>query len=100
MTIALEKQSCSLEDRFHKALDVLQGEIFHLEEQHKKALQEIQDLHVIEVQKEKENLQLLQKANEKLNSDKQQVKISQIYADLQEHKEISKILFTLGFCPE
>ncbi|XP_066488272.1 pericentrin isoform X2 [Tiliqua scincoides] len=73
LTIALEKQSRLLEDRYHKALDVLQGEIFHLEQQHKKALQEIQDLHVTEVQKEKENGQLLQKATEQLNSDKQQL---------------------------
>ncbi|XP_053138968.1 pericentrin isoform X2 [Hemicordylus capensis] len=73
LTIALEKQRCLLESDYHRSLDVLQGEILHIEEQHKKAVQELQNLHVAEVQKEKENCQLLQKTIEQLNSDKQQL---------------------------
>ncbi|XP_043361757.1 pericentrin isoform X18 [Dermochelys coriacea] len=54
LNTALQNQRCLLEEENHKALDVLREEVLHMEEHHKKALKELQDLHVAEVQKQKE----------------------------------------------
>lgn len=61
MTVVLGKQRRLLKDDYHNALDVQREEILHIEEQHKKAIQELQDIHLVEVNQEKENCQHLQK---------------------------------------
>ncbi|XP_034995733.2 pericentrin isoform X2 [Zootoca vivipara] len=60
LTIVLGKQRCLLKDDYHNALDVQREEILHIEEQHKKAIQELQDIHMVEVNQEKESGQHLQ----------------------------------------
>nr|XP_042717763.1 pericentrin isoform X8 [Chrysemys picta bellii] len=54
LNTALQNQRCMLEEENHKALDVLREEVLHMEEHHKKALKDLQDLHVAEVQRQKE----------------------------------------------
>ncbi|XP_061463584.1 pericentrin isoform X3 [Rhineura floridana] len=84
LTIALEKQRCLLEDYYHKALDAWRGEMLHIEEQHKKAMQELQDLHVVEVKKEKEKCQHLQK---EVESDKElEEKIKSLNKEIEDAK--------------
>uniref|UniRef100_A0A670HWL9 Pericentrin/AKAP-450 centrosomal targeting domain-containing protein n=1 Tax=Podarcis muralis TaxID=64176 RepID=A0A670HWL9_PODMU len=60
LAVVLGKQRL-LKDDYHNALDVQREEILHIEEQHKKAIQELQDIHLVEVNQEKENCQHLQK---------------------------------------
>ncbi|XP_019378836.1 PREDICTED: pericentrin isoform X3 [Gavialis gangeticus] len=67
LNTALQNQRCLLEEENRKALDVLHKEVLIMEEHHKKALQELQDLHVAEIQKQKEEYsQQLMKELEKL----------------------------------
>ncbi|XP_019409454.1 PREDICTED: pericentrin isoform X1 [Crocodylus porosus] len=67
LNTALQNQRCLLEEENRKALDVLREEVLIMEEHHKKALQELQDLHVAEIQKQKEEYsQQLKKELEKL----------------------------------
>ncbi|XP_063173864.1 pericentrin isoform X3 [Candoia aspera] len=73
LTVALEKQRHLLEDEHRKALDVLQKEVLQMEEEHKKTIQRFQDLHLVEIQKEKENCQQLQRQLEQIKSDKEQL---------------------------
>ncbi|XP_077172806.1 pericentrin isoform X2 [Paroedura picta] len=73
LSAELEKQRCLLEHDYHKSLDLLRAEILHMEEQHKQAMQEFQELHVAEIQKEKEHWQQLQRERAQQNSDKQQL---------------------------
>ncbi|XP_039351242.1 pericentrin isoform X1 [Mauremys reevesii] len=69
LNTALQNQRCMLEEENHKALDVLREEVLHMEEHHKKALKELQDLHVAEVQKQKEEYSWqLQEELEKLKA--------------------------------
>ncbi|XP_077775041.1 pericentrin isoform X2 [Podarcis muralis] len=64
LAVVLGKQRRLLKDDYHNALDVQREEILHIEEQHKKAIQEFQDIHLVEVNQEKENCQHLQKEME------------------------------------
>nr|XP_056712831.1 pericentrin [Euleptes europaea] len=86
LSAELEKQRCLLEHDYHKSLDLLRREILHMEEQHKKAMQELQELHVAEIQKEKEHWHQLQREREQLNSDKQQLeeKIKSLNKEMEE----------------
>ncbi|TFJ99907.1 calmodulin-binding transcription activator 2 [Platysternon megacephalum] len=69
LNTALQNQRCMLEEENHKALDVLREEVLHMDEHHKKALKELQDLHVAEVQKQKEEYSWqLQEELEKLKA--------------------------------
>uniref|UniRef100_A0A8C4WC90 Pericentrin n=1 Tax=Gopherus evgoodei TaxID=1825980 RepID=A0A8C4WC90_9SAUR len=69
LNTALQNQRCMLEEESHKALDVLREEVLQMEEHHKKALKELQDLHVTEVQKQKEEYSWqLQEELEKLKA--------------------------------
>ncbi|XP_035426534.1 pericentrin isoform X3 [Cygnus atratus] len=51
---ALQNQRCLLEEEKDLALDILREEVVHMEEKHRKALQELQDLHEAEIKKHKE----------------------------------------------
>ncbi|XP_021254414.1 pericentrin isoform X8 [Numida meleagris] len=51
---ALQNQRSLLEEEKHLALDILREEVVHMEEKHRKALQELQDLHEAEIKKHKE----------------------------------------------
>ncbi|NXI66860.1 PCNT protein, partial [Anseranas semipalmata] len=51
---ALQNQRCLLEEEKRLALDILHKEVVHMEEKHRKALQELQDLHEAEIKKHKE----------------------------------------------
>ncbi|XP_042327115.1 LOW QUALITY PROTEIN: pericentrin [Sceloporus undulatus] len=73
LKVALEKQRRLLEDEHHKALDVLHEEILHIKEQHRNTIQELDNLHTLEVKTEKEKWQQFQKDMEQLNTDKQQL---------------------------
>ncbi|KAL8173213.1 UNVERIFIED_CONTAM: hypothetical protein K2H54_042482, partial [Gekko kuhli] len=86
LSAELEKQRCLLEHDYHKSLDLLRGEILHMEEQHKKAMQELQGLHIAEIEKEKERWQQLQREKEQQNSDKQQLqaKITSLNKEMEE----------------
>ncbi|XP_074045960.1 pericentrin isoform X4 [Macrotis lagotis] len=53
LEVALHNQRCLLEEENHKALDRLGEEVLHMEEQHRKALQELKDIHVAELEKQK-----------------------------------------------
>ncbi|EMP29305.1 Pericentrin [Chelonia mydas] len=69
LNTTLQNQRCLLEEENHKALDVLREEVLQMEEHHKKALNELQDLHVAEVQKQKEEYSWqLQEELEKLKA--------------------------------
>ncbi|XP_014804722.1 PREDICTED: pericentrin [Calidris pugnax] len=51
---ALQDQRRLLEEEKHLALDTLREEVLHMEAKHRKALQELQDLHEAEIKKRKE----------------------------------------------
>ncbi|XP_035186972.1 pericentrin isoform X12 [Oxyura jamaicensis] len=51
---ALQNQRCLLEEEKDLALDILREEVVRMEEKHRKALQELQDLHETEIKKHKE----------------------------------------------
>ncbi|XP_025903586.1 pericentrin isoform X2 [Nothoprocta perdicaria] len=51
---ALQNQRSLLEEEKRLALDTLREEVLHMEEKHRKALQELQDLHEAEIKKYKE----------------------------------------------
>uniref|UniRef100_A0A8B9CB80 Pericentrin n=1 Tax=Anser brachyrhynchus TaxID=132585 RepID=A0A8B9CB80_9AVES len=51
---ALQNQRCLLEEEKDLALDILREEVVRMEEKHRKALQELQDLHEAEIKKHKE----------------------------------------------
>ncbi|XP_075790253.1 pericentrin isoform X5 [Pelodiscus sinensis] len=69
LNIALQNQRCMLEEENHKALMVLREEVLHMEEHHKKALNDLQDLHMAEFQKQKEEYsRQLQEELEKLKA--------------------------------
>nr|XP_020829055.1 pericentrin [Phascolarctos cinereus] len=50
---ALQSQRCLLEEENHKALDRLGAEVLRMEEHHREALQELQDIHVAELEKQR-----------------------------------------------
>ncbi|XP_027559007.1 pericentrin isoform X3 [Neopelma chrysocephalum] len=54
LNIALQNQRQLLEEEKRLALDLLREEVLHMEEKHRKALQELQDLHEAEIRKHKE----------------------------------------------
>ncbi|KAM6077247.1 pericentrin isoform 2-T2 [Theristicus caerulescens] len=54
LNTALQNQRKLLEEEKCLALDILRGEVLHMEEKHRKALQELQDLHEAEIKKHKE----------------------------------------------
>ncbi|XP_071603034.1 pericentrin isoform X3 [Heliangelus exortis] len=54
LNTALQNQRRLLEEEKRLALDTLREEVLHMEEKHKKALQELQDLHEAEIKKHKE----------------------------------------------
>ncbi|KAH0621758.1 hypothetical protein JD844_023379 [Phrynosoma platyrhinos] len=72
LRVAVEQQRRLLEDEHHEALEVLREEILQLKEQHRNTIQELDNLHTLEVKKEKEKWQQLQKDMEQLSADKQQ----------------------------
>ncbi|XP_042677837.1 pericentrin isoform X6 [Centrocercus urophasianus] len=51
---ALQNQRSLLEEEKRLALDILREEVVHMEEKHRKALQELQNLHEAEIKKHKE----------------------------------------------
>ncbi|XP_075611932.1 pericentrin isoform X12 [Balearica regulorum gibbericeps] len=51
---ALQNQRKLLEEEKRLALDILREEVLHMEEKHRKALQELQDLHEAEIKNHKE----------------------------------------------
>ncbi|XP_010711437.1 pericentrin isoform X2 [Meleagris gallopavo] len=51
---ALQNQRILLEEEKGLALDILREEVMHMEEKHRKALQELQNLHEAEIKKHKE----------------------------------------------
>ncbi|XP_075368493.1 pericentrin isoform X4 [Mycteria americana] len=54
LNTALQNQRRLLEEEKRLALDILREEVLHMEEKHRKALQELQDLHGAEIKKHKE----------------------------------------------
>ncbi|XP_074883849.1 pericentrin isoform X11 [Buteo buteo] len=54
LNTALQTQRRLLEEEKRLALDILREEVLHMEEKHRKALQEFQDLHEAEIKKHKE----------------------------------------------
>ncbi|XP_071418949.1 pericentrin isoform X8 [Pithys albifrons albifrons] len=54
LNTALRNQRQLLEEEKRVALDLLRGEVLEMEEKHRKALQELQDLHQAEIRKHKE----------------------------------------------
>ncbi|KAM9235869.1 LOW QUALITY PROTEIN: pericentrin [Leptosomus discolor] len=54
LNTALQNQRRLLEEEKHLALDILREEVLHMEEKHRRALQELQDLHEAEIKKHKE----------------------------------------------
>lgn len=54
LNTALQNQRRLLEEEKRLALDILREEVLHMEEKHRKALQEFQDLHEAEIKKHKE----------------------------------------------
>uniref|UniRef100_A0A8B9MTP6 ELK domain-containing protein n=1 Tax=Accipiter nisus TaxID=211598 RepID=A0A8B9MTP6_9AVES len=54
LNTALQNQRRLLEEEKRLALDILRDEVLHMEEKHRKALQEFQDLHEAEIKKHKE----------------------------------------------
>ncbi|XP_069716909.1 pericentrin [Phaenicophaeus curvirostris] len=54
LNTALQNQRILLEEEKHLALDILREEVVHMEEKHRKALQELQCLHEAEIKKHKE----------------------------------------------
>ncbi|XP_009319102.1 PREDICTED: pericentrin [Pygoscelis adeliae] len=54
LNTALQNQRRLLEEEKHLALDILREEVLHMEEKHRKALQELQELHEAEIKKHKE----------------------------------------------
>nr|XP_008120308.1 PREDICTED: pericentrin [Anolis carolinensis] len=73
LSIALENQRRLLEDDYHKSMDILQKEVLCIKEQHRNTIEELDSLHKLEVKKEKEKWQQLQKDMEELNSVRQQL---------------------------
>ncbi|OXB61460.1 hypothetical protein ASZ78_010216 [Callipepla squamata] len=66
---ALQNQRSLLEEENCLALDILREEVVHMEEKHRKALQELQDLHEAEIKKHKEEYsEELEKELEKLRA--------------------------------
>ncbi|XP_008944151.1 PREDICTED: golgin subfamily A member 4-like, partial [Merops nubicus] len=66
---ALQNQRRLLEEEKRLALDALREEVLHMEEKHRKALQELQDLHETEIKKHKEEFSReLEKELEKLKA--------------------------------
>lgn len=66
---ALQNQRSLLEEEKRLALDMLREEVVHMEEKHRKALQELQDLHEAEIKKHKEEYSReLEKELEKLKA--------------------------------
>ncbi|XP_075009967.1 pericentrin isoform X2 [Calonectris borealis] len=55
LNTALQNQRTLLEEEKRLALDVLREQVLHMEEKHRKALQELQDLHEAEIKKLKED---------------------------------------------
>lgn len=51
---ALQNQRILLEEEKGLALDILREEVMHMEEKHRKALQELQNLHEAEIKNHKE----------------------------------------------
>ncbi|XP_031460338.1 pericentrin isoform X2 [Phasianus colchicus] len=69
LKIALQNQRSLLEEEKRLALDILREEVVHMEEKHRKALQELQDLHEAEIKKYKEeHTRELEKELEKLKA--------------------------------
>ncbi|XP_059676303.1 pericentrin [Gavia stellata] len=54
LNTALQNQRRLLEEEKRLALDILREEVLHMEEKHRKALQELRDLHEAEIKKHKE----------------------------------------------
>ncbi|XP_075567309.1 pericentrin [Pelecanus crispus] len=54
LNTALQNQRKLLEEEKRLALDILREEVLHMEEKHRKALQELQDLHEAEIKQHKE----------------------------------------------
>ncbi|XP_061858246.1 pericentrin isoform X3 [Colius striatus] len=54
LNTALQNQRKLLEEEKSLALDILREEVLHMEEKHRKALQELQDFHEAEIKKHKE----------------------------------------------
>lgn len=54
MNTALQNQRRLLEEEKRLALDILREEVLNMEDKHRKALQELQDLHETEMKKHKE----------------------------------------------
>lgn len=54
LNTALQNQRRLLEEEKRLALDILREEVLQMEEKHRKALQELQDLHEAEIKKQKE----------------------------------------------
>nr|XP_013807565.1 PREDICTED: pericentrin [Apteryx mantelli mantelli] len=66
---ALQNQRSLLEEEKRLALDTVREEVLHMEEKHRKALQELQDLHEAEIKKHKEEYSgELQRELEKLKA--------------------------------
>ncbi|XP_048808453.1 pericentrin isoform X1 [Lagopus muta] len=66
---ALQNQRSLLEEEKRLALDILREEVVHMEEKHRKALQELQNLHEAEIKKHKEeHSRQLEKELEKLKA--------------------------------
>ncbi|XP_068803780.1 pericentrin isoform X11 [Struthio camelus] len=69
LNTALQNQRSLLEEEKRLALDALREEVLHMEEKHRKALQELQDLHEAEIKKHKEEYSReLQRELEKLKA--------------------------------
>ncbi|KAM6459723.1 pericentrin isoform 6-T6 [Liasis olivaceus] len=67
----LKEISVQQEKLLKEELD--QKAVLQMEEEHKKRIQGLQDLHLVEIQKEKENCQHLQRELEQIKSEKQQL---------------------------
>ncbi|KAM3853512.1 pericentrin isoform 3-T5 [Vipera latastei] len=91
LTVELETQRHLFGDEHHKALDVLQKTILQMEEEHKRTVQDFQDLHLVEIEKEKEKFQQLQNELEQMKSDKQQLEKEIIF--LKKEMEVANTEF-------
>ncbi|KAM4626955.1 pericentrin [Discoglossus pictus] len=81
LKVRLEEQRHKLEEMKNQALDALRGEVLLMEEQNQKALQELHNMHKVEVQQQNVQQEELRKQSEQLQ--KYELLVSDLNAQLQ-----------------
>ncbi|XP_064419566.1 pericentrin isoform X2 [Latimeria chalumnae] len=93
---AHKSEKSVLEEEKQKVLEALHGEVVGMEEQHQKALQELQDLHTAELHAHKETFsRQLQEEMEKIRAQHQQELQGCASTSAQEAEELRKLLAQL-----